>query len=66
MAYIGYPIYNDYVYGKEKKDEEFGQMLHSWKIEFNNPRDNKLLKFEVEAPKRFNEIIRSVEDEENI
>ena len=66
MSYIGYPIYNDFVYGKEKIDETFGQMLHSWKIEFNNPRDNKLLKFEVAAPKRFEEIIRSVEDEENI
>lgn len=66
MAYIGYPIFNDYVYGKEKIDEEFGQMLHSWKIEFHNPRDNELLKFEVKPPKRFDEIIRSIENEENI
>lgn len=66
MAYIGYPIVNDFIYGKEKIDEDFGQMLHSWKIEFNNPRDNKHLKFEVNAPKRFYEIIKRLEDEENI
>lgn len=66
MAYIGYPIYNDFVYGKEKIDPEFGQMLHSWKIEFDNPRDNKHLKFEVDAPDKFNEIMKRIEDEENI
>ena len=66
MAYIGYPIYNDFVYGKEKVDQEFGQMLHSWKIEFDNPRDNKHLKFMVDAPDKFNEIMKRLEDEENI
>ena len=66
MAYIGYPIYNDFVYGKEKVDQEFGQMLHSWKIEFDNPRDNKHLKFVVDAPDKFNEIMKRLEDEENI
>ena len=66
LSYIGYPIYNDFVYGKEKVDENFGQMLHSWKIEFNNPKDDQLLKFEVDPPQRFTEILRSIEDEENI
>jgi 23S rRNA pseudouridine1911/1915/1917 synthase len=60
MAYIGYPIVNDYVYGKEKIDKEFGQLLHSKKIEFNNPRDNKHIQFEVDAPKRFYEIMEEV------
>ena len=39
MAYIGYPIVNDFVYGKELIDKDFGQLLHSKKIEFDNPRD---------------------------
>ncbi len=60
MAYIGHPIVNDYVYGKEKIDKEFGQLLHSKKIEFNNPRDNKHIQFEVDAPKRFYEIMEEV------
>ena len=63
MAYIGYPIVNDYVYGKEKIDKEFGQLLHSKKIEFNNPRDNEHILFEVDAPKRFYEIMEEVTSE---
>ena len=63
MAYIGYPIVNDFIYGKEKIDEEFGQLLHSKKIELDNPRDNKHLMFEVDAPKRFYEIMEEVSSE---
>ena len=54
MAYIGFPITNDPLYGKGKSNE-FGQMLHSYYIKLNHPRTNKLLEFEVEPPKEFNE-----------
>ena len=60
MAYIGYPIVNDYIYGKEKIDKDFGQLLHSKKIEFNNPRDNTHILFEVDAPDKFYEIMDGV------
>ena len=60
MAYIGYPIVNDPVYGKEIIDKEFGQLLHSKKIEFDNPRDDRHLEFEVDAPVRFYEIMEEV------
>ena len=60
MAYIGYPIVNDFIYGKEKIDKDFGQLLHSKKIEFNNPRDNSHIVFEQDAPERFYEIMREV------
>ena len=60
LAYINHPIVNDYVYGKEFIDKEFGQLLHSKKIEFNNPRDNKHILYEVDAPKRFYEILEEV------
>lgn len=63
MAYIGYPVVNDFVYGKEKIDKDFGQLLHSKKIEFNNPRDNKHILFEQDAPKRFYEIMEEVIEE---
>ena len=62
MAYIGYPVVNDPLYGKEKIDEEFGQLLHSRKIEFNNPRDNNHLLFEVDAPDKFYQIMERVEE----
>ena len=60
MAYIGYPIVNDFVYGKELIDKDFGQLLHSKKIEFDNPRDNKHIVFEQDAPARFYEIMEEV------
>ena len=60
LAYINHPIVNDYVYGKEFIDKEFGQLLHSKKIEFDNPRDNKHILYEVDAPKRFYEILEEV------
>ena len=60
LNYIGYPVVNDPLYGKEVYDKEYGQLLHSRKIEFNNPRDNKHLMFEVDIPKRFKEIMEEV------
>ena len=60
MAYIGYPIVNDFVYGKEFIDKDFGQMLHSKKIELDNPRDNTHIKVEKDAPERFYEIMNEV------
>ncbi len=60
MNYIGYPIVNDPLYGKEIIDKDFGQLLHSKKISFNNPRDNEKLTFEVDAPSKFYEIMNEV------
>ena len=60
MNYIGYPIVNDPLYGKEVIDKDFGQLLHSRKIAFHNPRDDKYLEFEVDAPDRFYEIMKEV------
>ena len=52
MAYIGYPVCNDPLYGKGK--DSFGQMLHSYSIKLNHPRTGKELKYTVDAPKEFN------------
>ena len=54
MAYIGYPVCNDPLYGKGKCTE-FGQMLHSYVIKFNHPRNGKELAFEVDVPLEFQE-----------
>ena len=61
MKYIGYPVTNDPLYGK-CFNKEFGQMLHSKEIDFNNPRDNKRIHFEVDAPNEFYEILNSIEE----
>jgi len=52
MAYIGYPVCNDPLYGKGK--DSFGQMLHSYSIKLNHPRTGKELKYTVDAQKEFN------------
>ena len=61
MKYIGYPVTNDPLYGK-CFNKEFGQMLHSKEIDFNNPRDGKRIHFECDAPKEFYEILSEIEE----
>lgn len=62
MAYIGHPVVNDPVYGKRVNNNDFGQLLHSRKISFNNPRDGKELTFEVDAPQEFYDIMNDLVD----
>lgn len=52
MAYIGYPVSNDPMYGRGKSTG-FGQMLHSKSIRFKHPTTGKELFFEVDPPKEF-------------
>ena len=61
MAYIGYPIMNDPLYGRGKCTE-FGQMLHSYHIRFNHPRTGEELCFEVEAPNEFQEQLKMLRE----
>ena len=61
MAYIGFPVCNDPLYGRGKSTE-FGQMLHSYYIKFHHPRTSKELSFEVEAPVEFLEKIESLRE----
>ena len=63
MAYIGYPVNNDPLYGKGKCTE-FGQMLHSYSIKFKHPRTGKEIKFEVEPPKEFLDKLEVLRGEE--
>lgn len=62
MAYIGHHVVNDPVYGKKVSNNDFGQLLHSKKISFNNPRDGKELSFEVDAPQEFYYIMNDLVD----
>jgi len=59
MAYIGFPITNDPIYGR-KKATEFGQMLHSQSIRFHHPITNEELYFEVNPPKEFSDKIEEL------
>ena len=62
MKYIGYPVTNDPLYGK-CFNKEFGQMLHSKEIVFNNPRDGEIIHYTVEPPEEFKKIINKLEEE---
>jgi len=57
MNYIGYPIVNDPVYGRRKKINDFGQMLHAKTIGFNHPVTNEYMEFSKDAPKEFYDIL---------
>ena len=58
--YIGYPVYNDPLYNNGK--DEFGQFLHSAKLEFKHPISGKQLKFECPLPKEFQDFLDKLED----
>ncbi len=60
MKYIGYPIYNDPVYNT-KKATEFGQFLHSYKMDFIHPITKKEMHFEAPLPKEFQDFIDSLD-----
>jgi len=61
MKYIGYPIYNDPVYNT-KKATEFGQFLHSSKMDLIHPSTKEKLHFECPLPKEFQEYLDTLEE----
>ncbi len=52
MAYIGYPVHNDPVYNT-RSSTEFGQFLHSAKINFNHPITKESMSFTCPLPDNF-------------
>lgn len=60
MEYIGYPIYNDPVYGKRKETSPFGQFLHSKKISFKHPITGELIEKETDLPKEFQDYLDEI------
>lgn len=60
MKYIGYPVHNDPVYGTKKSDN-FGQFLHSSKIEFLHPVTGEKMTFTAPLPKEFQKFIDGLE-----
>ncbi len=62
LAYIGFPVCNDPLYGRGKATE-FGQMLHSYSIKLKHPRTGVELAYEVEVPKEFNDKLNELRSE---
>lgn len=65
FAYIGYPIYNDPVYGGRKKTTDFGQFLHSKSIKFKHPITGADLYFERDVPEYFKNYLQELESGED-
>ena len=62
MAYIGFPVTNDPLYGRGKADS-FGQMLHSYSIKLKHPRTGVELSYQVNPPKEFNDRLETIKGE---
>ncbi len=63
MAYIGYPVVNDPVYGKRKLIDETGQCLHAKTLGFIHPSTKKYMEFDSELPKCFVNIMEQLKNE---
>lgn len=60
MKYIGFPIYNDPIYNKNIDD--YGQYLHSSRLEFNHPISKEKLKFNSPLPNIIQSFIDNLEE----
>ena len=62
-AHIKHPIVGDALYNSNPcKFKLNGQLLHSYKLQFTHPKTNKLLSFEIELPKYFNDVLNTLKD----
>ena len=62
--YIGYPVFNDPLYGN-KKATKFGQYLHSYYLKFNHPITKKEMVFKEDLPKEFKETLVHLKNDMN-
>ena len=61
MAYIGYPVIGDPIYGKgNRKMYDEGQLLFAHEIHFIHPRTKKEMTFSVDLPDYFKEILEKL------
>lgn len=61
MAYIGYPVIGDPIYGKgNRKMYDEGQLLFAHEIHFIHPRTKKEMTFSVDLPQYFKEILEKL------
>ncbi len=61
MNYIGYPVFNDPVYGVHKL-KEHGQFLHSKKIDFIHPITKEAMHFSSPLPDYFQKFLETLEE----
>jgi 23S rRNA pseudouridine1911/1915/1917 synthase len=58
MSYIGFPVMGDEVYGRRNKSiNADGQVLHAKILEFVHPASGENMRFEVDLPNYFKEVL---------
>lgn len=60
MKYIAHPLCGDPVYGPKKTIDCKGQALHAKKLLFTHPITKEEMKFEIELPSEFQEVLEVV------
>lgn len=60
MAYIGYPVAGDPLYGPRKTLKGNGQFLHAQTLGFTHPTTGESLRFSVEPPAIFQETLENL------
>ena len=62
MAYIGYPVEGDPIYGGRKYDRLYqnGQLLIAYKLKLIHPKTKKEMEFEIPLPEYFQKIINEL------
>ncbi|MEW9676545.1 RluA family pseudouridine synthase [Lentibacillus sp. L22] len=61
MRYIGFPLVGDPKYGPRKTLDIGGQALHARVLGFTHPKTKEWLRFEVEAPAVFQNLLKQIE-----
>lgn len=61
LAYVGYPVHNDPVYGK-KSATYFGQFLHSHYVKFVHPITKEVMEFSSPLPPEFQSFLDNLDE----
>jgi 23S rRNA pseudouridine1911/1915/1917 synthase len=66
MAYLGYPVLGDAVYGPKKQPYQLaGQALHAKILGFRHPVSNEYLEFASPLPEYFQQLLKQFRAEDN-
>ena len=61
LHHIGHPVLGDKIYGRKSGAKFPRQMLHAWKLGFQNPRTGDRKNFEAPLPNDFTDAMESID-----
>ncbi len=62
MQYIKFPVVGDQKYSYKKTLETNGQVLHAYELEFVHPTTNEMMKFTIDLPDYFKDVLAQIEE----